>query len=74
MKTQKYYIKHRDNGQGKPYCVCYGQQSAADAKRMEKTLAGYNIVYGYDTEAEYLAAIKKFKVEGLRIMDEPVSA
>ena len=71
MKAQKFYIKKRDNLQAKPYCVCYGKLSATAAKRMEKTLSGYNYVYGYDTEQEYHKAILDFEKEGFSIQDKP---
>jgi len=65
MKRAKlFYIKERHNGQSKPYYVAYGQISAAEAKRNEKSLAGFNIMHGFSSETDYLARLEELRQQG----------
>lgn len=63
-----YYIKERHNGQSKPYFVLCGKMPAKEAKGMENTLAGFNIVHKFKTKREYEAKIAEIKASGESIV------
>lgn len=57
MKKQ-FYIKERLNPQFRtPYYVACGQLTKAEAKRMEETVYGHNVMLPYATEDEYKKAL-----------------
>lgn len=62
-RTKRWWIKERQS-QSLHYFVACGQLSKTAAKRMEKPLAGYNTMHGYDTEAEYMAKIDELRAAG----------
>ncbi len=63
----KYYIKERNNLQSPTYYCLEGKLTAKDARKKENSLAGYNIMHGYQTEKEYSEAIEKLKAEGNKV-------
>jgi len=69
-KPQKYYSKRRDNPQLGSYYVAMGQMSATAAKANEKSLYGMNFMRGFDTEAEYFAALDSLKEDGFRVQGD----
>ena len=59
----KYYIKTRYNPQlDKPYYVALGKLKASEAKKMENSLYGHNVVEGYKKD-EYLAKCEELGIE-----------
>jgi hypothetical protein len=66
-KTKPYWLKERHNPQLGVYWVKEGQCGVREAKRMERTLYGTNIMHRFGTEAEYNAKIEALQKEGARI-------
>ena len=66
MKPERsYWIKERRNPQlDKPYYVACGQLGMKAAKKKEKSLYGYNIMWEYKTLEQYNQAIDSFKAAG----------
>jgi hypothetical protein len=66
MKAKKFYIKERHNPQFiNQYYVAEGELPEKAAKWMEEGSAyGQTNMLAYETEREYLDAIKKFKEDG----------
>jgi len=70
MAAKKFYLKERNNPQFKhPYYTACGQLTKKEAKEKEDAVYGSNCMIPYNTEAEYLQAIKDLKNQGLRVRE-----
>lgn len=67
--AKRFYLKKRNNLQSGIYYVAMGPMSAARAKKAEKSLAGFNEMIPFDTEAEYEAEIERLRKSGERFID-----
>jgi hypothetical protein len=67
MAVKRYYIKERQSLQTGTYYVACGQLSKTAAKKKESALYGFNIMHGFDTEAEYNAQLEKLRANGERV-------
>jgi hypothetical protein len=67
-KKQSYWIKERHNPQfDKPYYWGCGQLGKRAAAKKEDSKYGHNVMLEYETEAEYTAALEKFKADGYTV-------
>jgi hypothetical protein len=58
-----YYIKERHNPQIGIYYKAYGKMTKKEAKKAEESLCGYNIMWEFKTEKEYLDKCAELKIE-----------
>lgn len=62
--TKRFYIKQRENPQLGTYFVPQGQLSKAEARSMEKSLYGFNIMLPFDSEDDYNAELARLRAAG----------
>ena len=67
MKPKSYWIKQRFNPQLGVYYVACGQISVREAKRLERTLYGDNVMLRFSSEDEYNKKLSELRDSGEKI-------
>lgn len=63
----KFWIKERSNPQLGTYFVAEGRMSKAEARRMENTRYGENVMHGFDTEGAYKSRLSELRSSGEKV-------
>lgn len=66
----KYWIKERHNTQLGIYYIACGKLAAKEAKKMNHTAYGQNVMLGFDTKKEYETKIAQLVKNGHSVTEQ----